>query len=736
MFTKRVGGSRMALRAVPAALVAWICTLGLANAAVYAPDSFATGGGTNLETMVMVKDGSNRVLVGGAFTTVEGQAGYQGVARFETNDALDTGFKVMTDDFVKAIAVQTDGKILIGGQFHWVRPTGSSTNTTFWGITRLNADGTLDTSFQNAPAGQVKSNHNVRGIAVQPDGKVVIGGYFTLIDGVARNRIARLNADGTLDTSFDVGVGANNNIEDVKLQADGKILISGSFTQVQGVDRWGVARLNANGSLDTSFDAGYPSRNGAWDGSFPVYQLAIQSDGKVLYAGGTHRYADQIHWRIARLNTDGTVDNTFKSYVNWWASSVALQNVGGVEKIVVGGDFGRAGQADSASGSVIAPDDARQRIARFNLDGTLDTTFDTSYSANSWVWAVLPNDDGTVYLGGKFTSVAGMARRGIARLKELDPTTQVINFAQPDPAVYSALNGAAVAWNPAPPTASSANLPVTYSSLTTSVCSVNSTTGAVTLATPAVTGVCTIQADAAAGTQVIGGITYNVNAATPVQQSMQIDAPPDQSIVFPAQTTPKNVADGPFAISPLAMASSGLPVSYSSLTPSVCTVSGTTVAPVAGGVCTIAANQPGGTVGAVNFNAAAQVTQDVVVQSAQTINFPAQTNAAPSVVKGGTFAIAPVATATSGLPVSYTSLTPAVCAAAGTTVTVLSSGTCTLEANQQGNAYFTPAASVSQSVRVTALPATATPVPALGAWALGLLAGLLGLMGFRRRSAQ
>lgn len=249
---ERHGRSR-ALKALPAALLAWACGVGMANAAVYVPDDFAKNGGSNLETMVMVKDGSNRVVIGGLFNTVEGQAGYQGVARFNADDSLDTTFKVATDEFVKALAIQADGKILIGGQFHSVRPTGSTTATSIWGIARLNADGTLDSTFQNAPAGKVKSNHNVRGIAVQPDGKIVIGGYFTAIDGTPINRIARLNANGTLDTSFNVGTGSNGNIEDVKLQADGKVVISGSFTSIQGTVIRGIARLNADGSLDTTF---------------------------------------------------------------------------------------------------------------------------------------------------------------------------------------------------------------------------------------------------------------------------------------------------------------------------------------------------------------------------------------------------------------------------------------------------------------------------------------------------
>lgn len=740
--TKFVGHSRPVLKILPAALLA--CALGQVNAAVYAPDSFANGGGTNLETMVMVKDGSNRVVIGGAFTVTEGQAGYRGVARFRTDDSLDTTFKVATDDFVKAIAVQPDGKILIGGAFHWVQGAGSSTTTTFWGIARLNDDGTLDTTFQNAPAGQVKSNHNVRGIAVQPDGKIVIGGYFTLIDGVARSGIARLNANGTLDTGFNVGAGTNDGVEDVKLQADGKILISGSFTSVNGTTIRGVARLNTDGSVDTSFTPNGGNgavTNGSIGGLFPVYQMAVQNDGKILLNGGPTRFANEFHAGVVRLNTDGTPDSSFRSFINNWGTSVALQTVGTEQKIVVGGDFGLVGERDPATDAAVGTDAQRLRVARFNADGSVDTDFDTSNSANAWVWAVLPNADGTVYLGGKFTSVAGTARRGIARLAPLDPTKQIINFVPPEPATYAAVNGATVTWTPAPPTTSSAGLPVTYTSVTPAICAVNASTGVVTLVLPATTGTCTIQADAAAGQQTIGATTYNVDPATPVRQSLLIDAPPHQSITFPAQTTPtRAAAGGTFNIGPVATASSGLPVTYTSLTPTVCTVTGTTVTPQSGGNCTIAANQAGGPAlpGPVLFDPAAQVTQSIALQGVQAINFPAQTNASPSVPTGGSFNIAPVATASSGLPVSYTSTTPAVCqVTSGTSVRVLSSGTCTVEANQLGNSFFTAAAPVMQSVTVTATAsASVTSVPTLGTWALGLLsAAFATLVAWRRRNA-
>lgn len=600
------------LKSLTATILA--CSLGVAYGEVYAPDNFAAAGGTNLETMVMVKDANQRVLVGGLFTTVEGQAGYQGVARFKTDDSLDTGFKVMTDDFVKAIAVQQDGKILIGGQFHWVRPTGSGTNTTFWGVARLNADGTLDSTFKNAPAGKVKSNHNVRGIAVQADGKIIIGGYFTLIDGVARNYLARLNTDGSLDTSFTPIV--NGYVEDVKLDAGGNILISGWFTQVQGASRWGVARLKADGALDPTFNAN-ATPNGANSGSWPVYQLALQSNGQILYAGGTLRYGAEVHRGVARLNSDGTADSSFLSAINDWGTSVAVQTVSGEEKILVGGSFTVAGQRAIANDAVVGTDSPRRGVVRFNANGTVDDTFDTSAGTDTKVWAVLPNNDGKVYIGGTFNVVTGTVRHGIARLAPLDPTTQVIPFLTPEPSVYSAqtaLAGAVVDWKPVPPTKSSANLPVTYTTSTPTICAVDANTGVVTLATPKPTadGECTITANAEAGEQVISGTTYQVKKAAPVTQSLRIVLLKAQTISFPSQAG-QDVSAGSFPIAAPATADSGLPVIYSSLTPSICTVTATgVVTPLVSGNCQIAANQPGNS----EFSPALQMATNIALSGA------------------------------------------------------------------------------------------------------------------------
>jgi len=171
--------------------------------------------------------------------------------------------------------------------------------------------------------------------------------------------------------------------------------------------------------------------------------------------------------------------------------------------------------------------------------------------------------------------------------------------------------------------------------------------------------------------------------------------PAAQTITFGAQASQTFVPSGTFAISPLATASSGLTPTYSSLSTGVCTVSGTTVTIVTAGSCVIAADQAGNT----NFSAAPQVTQTVAIgPAAQTITFGAQ--ASQTFVPSGTFAISPLATASSGLTPTYSSLSTGVCTVSGTTVTIVTAGSCVIAADQAGNTNFSAAPQVTQTVAI------------------------------------
>jgi hypothetical protein len=229
----------------------------------------------------------------------------------------------------------------------------------------------------------------------------------------------------------------------------------------------------------------------------------------------------------------------------------------------------------------------------------------------------------------------------------------------------------------------SSHLPVSFASLTTSVCTVSGST--VTLDE---VGTCTIQATQAGNT--------DYDAAAPVPRSFSVTQG-TQTISFAALTS-KPYGTSPFTVS--ATASSGLSVSFASTTAPVCTVSGSTVTLLEGGTCTIQATQAGN----ADYAAAGAVSRSFsVTKLSQTITFAALSNE-----PYGTAPFTLSATASSGLAVSFASTTSSVCTVSGSTVTLVEAGTCGIKATQAGNADYDAAASVSRSFSVTKLSQTIT----------------------------
>jgi len=299
--------------------------------------------------------------------------------------AFDTGSGF--NSVVNLIALQADGKILVGGFFNAYN--GVTQNY----IARLNSDGSLDTSF-NIGSG---FNSDVRSIAIQADGKILVGGLFLEYNGVTQNRIARLNSDGSLDTSFVTGSGFNNSVFSIALQADGKILAGGQFTVYNDVIQRRIARLNTDGSLDTSFVTGDGFNNG-------LYSIALQADGKIVVGGFFTAYNGVTQNRIARLNSDGSLDTSFVTGdgFNDTVLSIVPQADG---KIIVGGFFNEYNGTSTGRG-----------IARLNPNGSLDTSFVTGTSFNSGVYSIVLQADGKILVGGQFTTYNGALQGGIARL--------------------------------------------------------------------------------------------------------------------------------------------------------------------------------------------------------------------------------------------------------------------------------------------------------------------------------
>jgi uncharacterized delta-60 repeat protein len=364
------------------------------NADSTVDDSFnAVGSGANGTIWAITVQSDSKILIGGNFTTFNGVT-VNRITRLNTDGSLDTSFNTGgsgANNYVYTLAVQSDGKILIGGDF-----------TTFNGvtvnrITRLNGDGSLDTSFN---AGGSGANITVWAVAVQSDGKILAGGVFTTFNGAMTKYIIRLNGDGTLDTSFNVGgSGANSIVQAITVQSDGKILIGGFITTYNGVTVNSIARLNTDGSLDTSFNAGGSRANAA------VVAVAVQSDGKILIGGGFNAYNGVAAYRITRLNTDGSLDTSFKvvgSGANGTIWAVAVQSDG---KILIGSNF------TTINGMIV------NYITRLNTDGSLDTSFNAGRSgANNIVVAVAVQSDSKILVGGVFSAYNGVAANRITRL--------------------------------------------------------------------------------------------------------------------------------------------------------------------------------------------------------------------------------------------------------------------------------------------------------------------------------
>ncbi len=231
-------------------------------------DSFDPSANNDVHSIALQADG--KILAGGVFTNIGGQT-RNDIARLDATTGSADSFNPNANNDVEAIAVQADGKILVGGDFNGANSIGGATRNR---IARLDATTGLADSFDP------NANDIVYAIAVQADGKILAGGAFITLAAnggptVTRNRIARLEIDGRLDQTLDLGI-AGSQVNTMAVQPDGKVVIAGLFSSVLGVARNNIARLNSDGTLDMAFDPGVNAS---------VYSIALQTDGKILVGG-------------------------------------------------------------------------------------------------------------------------------------------------------------------------------------------------------------------------------------------------------------------------------------------------------------------------------------------------------------------------------------------------------------------------------------------------------------------
>ena len=379
--------------------------------------TFTPGGGTNkgfdADVLAVDLQSDGYILPGGAFT-VNGRTSRSGIARISSTGSLDIGFDPGTgaNGTVQAVLQQPDGKVLIGGRFTTVN------NVAHAAIARLNSNGSLDGTFTASfvdPA--ISGSENIiSSLALQADGKILIGGTFNLVNGPAPGSVARLNTNGTVDSGFDPPAVADNihftpSVQTLALQADGRVLIGGQFTDIGAASRNGIARLDASGSLDPTFDPGPGTGPGTADrGRYRVvYSIALQPDGKVLAGGDFTNMVGTTSYHIARLGSNGSLDSTFASPLAL-ASGLLSVKVEVDGKILIGGDIKRFDLAN--------PND----MARLMANGSYDTNFSvgtgplTTSGAPPLVRAIAIQPDGRLIVVGTFNSFNGVTVNYVTRL--------------------------------------------------------------------------------------------------------------------------------------------------------------------------------------------------------------------------------------------------------------------------------------------------------------------------------
>lgn len=377
----------------------------------------------SIHALLVLTDG--RVVAGGAFTSVNAQPSSR-LVRLALDHTLDPTFAPDPNDTVYALLSQSDNKVVAGGAFTIASDTVRNRAARFY------TDGSLDADF--APAANEEASQQVTTIAIQPDGRILVGGSFTQYVGQPRLRLARFLPDGQLDATFNPG--ANNEVQALAIQPDGKIIVAGNFTQIAGQNRSFLARLFPNGELDPAFEPFSAS------GVNGVRAIALQADGKIVVAIEPTLQTNKQP-RLLRLNDDGTIDATFQAAINeGQVVALAIQADG---RIIACGEFtfesalGPSGNLArlTQTGSIdmnYAPDVTRcltvrlqpdgrllfgglnpQLLARFNPNGNVDNTFNPDL-AGLYVSSIALQSDGRAIVAVNFEDEQRNKRGRVLRI--------------------------------------------------------------------------------------------------------------------------------------------------------------------------------------------------------------------------------------------------------------------------------------------------------------------------------
>ena len=316
---------------------------------------------------------------------------------------IDSTFNILGNNGfnndINDISIGENGELYVLGDYSNIQGVRQ------YSIAKLNKNGILDKDYGSESVSQ----RNMYCSLLQNDGKLIIGGDFISYNSIPYRNILRLDANGNLDTTFNVGNGASSDVHTIAEQADGKILIGGEFSSYNSKISRFFARLDSNGELDTTFnmEKGFNRY---------IYDVAIQEDEKILVAGDFSSFKDSTIYRLLRLNKNGSLDTTFKAKVleqkNEIHSEIRTIAIAPDGKILIGGLFSMVNDTLETTNG----------IARLLSNGELDTTFHPgvgiSLERNQKIYDIEIEKDGKILVGGRFDKFSDSSISGFVRLNE------------------------------------------------------------------------------------------------------------------------------------------------------------------------------------------------------------------------------------------------------------------------------------------------------------------------------
>lgn len=365
---------------------------------------------------------TGKSIISGAFTTYN-NISKPYVARLNTDLTLDQTFTFAGNQGAMDLAIQSDNKIIAAT---WSAGFGGTSLGISRLLPDGAVDTSFNTGGTGISRNISYTNEMAYACAIQTDGKILLGGDFYYYNGVQRLGIVRINTNGSIDTTFNptvLNTYYRSVVTGMTIQPNGQIILLGFFSPpTAGATQQNIIRLNSNGTIDTTFSAGSTAGSLVFNVDLsvslysPIAKAVVQPDGKIIIAGAFNKYNTTNVKSLVRLTSTGAIDGSFNTATGVERAINELILEPSTNKPIIGGEFTLFGTT------------AVKKLIRLTTTGTLDTTFNIGtgttdsvvYSScpfcTNYVKTLKQQTDGKIIVGGKFTTFNGLSATNITRI--------------------------------------------------------------------------------------------------------------------------------------------------------------------------------------------------------------------------------------------------------------------------------------------------------------------------------